>query len=80
MELAGSLLGLAEIVQTLAEEGLLVYGVVLGLDFLDDLSDFLCEDQLLAFLGFEEDLEDLFGRKVLEFWHFQGSPLANESQ
>lgn len=64
MQLAGSLLGLAEIVQTLPEEGWFLDCVVLALYQLDVFADVLGEDQLLAFLGFQEDVEDLFRRQV----------------
>ena len=64
MELAWSLLGLAEIAQTLAEDGLVLQGLVLTLDEFDVFADVLGEDQLLAFLGFEEHVEDLFRRSI----------------
>lgn len=44
MELAWSLLGLAEIAQTLAEDGLVLQGLVLTLDEFDVFADVLGED------------------------------------
>lgn len=64
MELARSLLGLAEIAQTLPELGLFLYSNVFTLYKFYILPNVLGEDQLLAFFGVKEDVEDFFRRQV----------------